>query len=724
VIKPSTIVRQIKSDNEKRLELVIEAAAVGIWDWQLQTEEITFNQRWAEIIGYTTEELSQMNFEIWKDKVHSDDLSGALECIEKHLNGTFDLYSAEIRMRHKEGHYIWVLESGRVVEWDANGLPTRMLGASFDISERKSSEQELIVTSQLLQETQAISKVGGWELNLETGDLYWTDETYRLHDTSPEEFNPSVDAGVSYFLPDSREEISLAIEQAIEHGINYDLELETLTTKGRKIDVRTTCHVTQVNGKSVRLTGIFQDISEQKEIQRKLELTNLNLEEANAALLLSAHYDELTGLPNRILLSDRIQQAMTKSLRHKQSMAVAFIDFDGFKWINDSYGHSVGDQFLRLITQKLKHSLRAGDTLARIGGDEFVAVIEELDSPEDSHAILLRLLEAAANEININGNRLKTTASIGVTFYPENNCSPDQLLRSADQAMYKAKQLGKDCWHIFDTERDFAVKHKREEIERIRQALYNREFVLFYQPKIDLRSKQLVGMEALIRWNHPEQGILPPIAFLPILEHDLLSIELGEWVIHTALEQLESWRSTPLEVPISVNISPMQLQHSDFVLRLEDMLKKFPARNANHLEFEILESSALENIDLASGVITQCKELGVAFSIDDFGTGYSSLSYLKQIPAEYLKIDQSFVRDMLLDADDRTIIKGIIELSKAFKLKVIAEGVETPEHGEELASLGCFLAQGYGIAKPMPASDMLAWVKRWQDNPVLVDGSV
>ena len=410
--------------------------------------------------------------------------------------------------------------------------------------------------------------------------------------------------------------------------------------------------------------------------------------------MLSAHYDELTGLPNRILLSDRIQQAMTKSLRHKQSMAVAFIDFDGFKWINDSYGHSVGDQFLRLITQKLKQSLRAGDTLARIGGDEFVAVIEELDSPEDSHTVLARLLEAAAHEVNINGNRLKTTASIGVTFYPENNCSPDQLLRSADQAMYKAKQLGKDCWHIFDIERDFAVKHKREEIERIRQALYNQEFILFYQPKIDLRSKQLIGMEALIRWNHPEQGILPPIAFLPILEHDLLSIELGEWVIHTALEQLESWRSTPLEVPISVNISPMQLQHSDFVLRLENMLKKFPSRNANHLEFEILESSALEDIDLASGVITQCKELGVTFSIDDFGTGYSSLSYLKQIPAEYLKIDQSFVRDMLLDADDRTIIKGIIELSKAFKLKVIAEGVETPEHGEELASLGCFLAQG------------------------------
>lgn len=714
---------QIKSDNEKRLELVIDAAAVGVWDWEIQTGEVTFNQRWAEISGYTPEELTPMTFEIWKDGVHPDDGPMVLERIEKHLDGTLDFFSAELRIRHKDGGYVWALASGRVVEWDSGGRPIRMLGAYFDITERKASEHELIVASQLLQETQAISNVGGWELNLETGDLYWTDETYRLHDTSPDEFNPTVDAGVSYFLPGSREKISFAIGQAIEHGINYDLELETFTTKGRKIDVRTTCHVTQVNGKSVRLTGIFQDISEQKAIQRKLELTNLNLEKANSALSFSAHYDELTGLPNRTLLSDRMQQAMIKCQRNNQSMAVAFIDLDGFKWINDSYGHSVGDQFLRLITQKLKQSLREGDTLARIGGDEFVAVIDELGLPEDAHKVLWRLLEAAANELNINGNRLKTTASIGVTFYPENNCSPDQLLRSADQAMYKAKQLGKDCWHIFDIQEDVAVKSKIEEIERIRLAFYNEEFVLFYQPKIDLRSKQLIGMEALIRWNHPEQGILPPVVFLPIIEHDLLSIELGEWVIHTALEQLESWRSTSLEVPISVNISPMQLQSSDFVSRLKHILKKFPSRNLNNLEFEILESSALEDIDLAKEVINQCKQLGITFSIDDFGTGYSSLSYLKKIPAEYLKIDQTFVRDMLADADDCTIIKGIIELSKAFNLKVIAEGVETPAHGEVLTELGCFLAQGYGIAKPMSASDMPVWIKRWQDNPVLVDGS-
>ncbi len=713
----------MKSDNEKRLELVIEAAAVGIWDWQVQTGEITFNQRWAEIIGYSVEELMPMAFDTWSSKVHPDDLTLATEVLEKHLRDELDLYSVEIRMLHKNGQYIWILASGRVVEWESNGLPKRMLGTHQDISERKANELDFMITRQLLEESQSIAHVGGWELNLETGHLYWTAETYRLHDTSPDQFDPSVDAGVNYFLPDSREVISLAIDQAINNGIDYDLELESLTIKGRKIDVRTTCHVTQVNGKSVRLTGIFQDISEQKAIQRKLELTNKNLEKANAALLLSAHYDELTGLPNRILLSDRMQQAMTKSSRNNKLIAVAFIDLDGFKGINDSYGHNVGDQFLRMITQKLQMSLRGGDTLARIGGDEFVAVIDELNKPEDSHPALWRLLAAAANEVDVDGHRLKTTASIGVTFYPQINCSPDQLLRQADQAMYKAKQLGKNCWHVFDIEQDSAFKHKLEELDRIRLALHNEEFVLFYQPKIDLRSKQLIGMEALIRWNHPERGILPPVAFLPILEFDVLSIELGEWVIKTALTQLEKWHGTQMDVPISVNISPMQLQHPDFIVRLQEMLVKFPKRNLKNLEFEILESSAIEDIDLASGVIKQCKKLGISFSIDDFGTGYSSLSYLKQISAEYLKIDQSFVRDMLVDADDRTIIKGIIELSKAFNLKVIAEGVETPAHGEELMALGCFLAQGYGIARPMPASDLPNWVKRWQETPVLVDAS-
>ena len=722
--KSSPPTAQSKSDNEERLELVINASGVGVWDWQVQSGDLTFNERWAEIIGFTLEELLPIKFDTWSDNVHPEDLVKANKLLEQHWAGEVDLYEVEARMRHKKGHYVWVLASGKVVEWQEDGQPKRMLGTHLDITDRKERESERTIASQLLNESQKVAKVGGWELNLETGLLYWTAETYRIHEANPDEFDPTVDAGVDYFLPGSREKISAALDQATNHGVGYDLELETLTTQGRKIDVRTTCNVTQKDGATLRLSGIFQDISEQKVVQRKLELSNLNLEKANTALKLSAHYDALTELPNRILLSERMQQAMTRSVRNNQSVAIAFIDLDGFKTINDSYGHSTGDQFLRQIAGHLKLSLREGDTLARIGGDEFVAVLDGLNEHIDSHTILTRMLEAAATELIIDGKPLKVSTSIGVTFYPQNNSSPDQLLRHADHAMYKAKQLGKGRWHVFDIEQDVAVKHRHEEIERLRLALQNEEFTLFYQPKVDLSSNKVIALEALIRWNHPEQGILPPAAFLPVLEHDILSIELGEWVIKTALKQLHRWYSTAMEMPISVNISPLQLQHPDFVSKLDQMLKEFPILSANSLEFEILESSALKDIDRVSAVIKECNQLGIIFSIDDFGTGYSSLTYLKRLPTEYLKIDQSFIREMLIDTDNLTIIQGIIGLAKAFGLKVIAEGVETPAHGEKLLTMGCLLAQGYGIAKPMPANELPGWLEQWNANPKLIDGTL
>jgi EAL domain-containing protein (putative c-di-GMP-specific phosphodiesterase class I) len=309
---------------------------------------------------------------------------------------------------------------------------------------------------------------------------------------------------------------------------------------------------------------------------------------------------------------------------------------------------------------------------------------------------------------------IQVSTSIGVTVYPQDAADADQLIRHADQAMYMAKQAGKNRFHWFDIEHDEAVKTMHESIENVKQGLLRNEFDLYYQPKVNMRTGECIGVEALIRWLHPDRGVLPPALFLPTIENNEFSVELGDWVITHALEQISAWQNQGLSIPISINISAYELQQSDFVERLEHRLKLFPEVDPGMLELEILETSALEDIGQISDIMINSHKLGVRFALDDFGTGYSSLTYLKRLPANSLKIDQSFVRDMIDDKDDLAIVEGVIGLAKAFNRDAIAEGVESSEHGEMLIELGCEYAQGYGIAKPMPAKELSAWLSTWR----------
>ncbi|MBU2876993.1 EAL domain-containing protein [Aliiglaciecola lipolytica] len=429
-----------------------------------------------------------------------------------------------------------------------------------------------------------------------------------------------------------------------------------------------------------------------------------------------AHYDALTNLPNRVLLADRLCQATMQCERRNQSLAVAFMDLDGFKAINDTYGHNVGDELLIAVSQRMKEALREGDTLARIGGDEFIAVMVDLQKFEDTELILKRLLKAASDPVNVGDALMQVSASIGVTLYPHDNVDSDQLIRHADQAMYIAKQAGKNRFHLFDTAEDIALNTQRESIENVHIALQKDEFVLHYQPKVNMRTGEVIGAEALIRWQHRVNGLIPPLAFLPLIEGHVISLKLGEWVIDSALSQIHQWQKIGLDIPISVNISAYQLQQSNFTTRLAALLSAHPEVNPNRLELEILETSALHDTSLVSTTMNTCQELGVRFAIDDFGTGYSSLTYLKRLPAYLIKIDQSFVRDMLEDTDDLAIVQGVVGLANAFQRKVIAEGVESIEHGKALVKLGCELAQGYGIAKPMVAEKIPDWISKWQSE--------
>lgn len=442
------------------------------------------------------------------------------------------------------------------------------------------------------------------------------------------------------------------------------------------------------------------------------------MKEHEAKLQVIAHYDTLTNLPNRSLLADRLSQSMRQSQRHNTSLAVVFLDLDNFKYINDTHGHSVGDELLIIVSQRMQGALREGDTLARIGGDEFVAVLIDLAYIVDCEPIIERLLLAASETIHIDDAELHVSTSIGVTIYPEDNVDADQLMRHADQAMYVAKQTGKNRHKFFDTVQDDAVNTQIARLEAIQSALDNHQFLLHYQPKINMRTGSVIGLEALIRWQHPELGLLQPNDFLSVIENNSLGIKVGEWVIDTALTQISVWQKTGLKLPVStsVNISALQLQQNDFVDSITKLLEAHPDVEPRYLELEILETSALDDVEHVSKVMNSCMALGVNFSLDDFGTGYSSLTYLRRLPAHIIKIDQSFVRDMLHDPDDFAIVEGVIALAKSFKRNVIAEGVETIEHGSALLQMGCELAQGYGIARPMPADDVPLWITTWKPD--------
>ena len=466
--------------------------------------------------------------------------------------------------------------------------------------------------------------------------------------------------------------------------------------------------VHDATGKTINYVALFSDITNIKEHQSELEHM--------------AHFDTLTSLPNRLLLSDRLNQCMRQCQRDGRLLTVVSLDLDNMKTINDNYGHAVGDTLLIEVARRMKSALRERDTLARIGGDEFVAVIVDQQQSADSFPVLERLLQAAAEPIEISvasadGNdtllTLQVSASLGVTFYPQDAVDADQLLRHADQAMFAAKQAGKNRYHLFDIAHDAAIHTLNEMLKGIRAALVQKEFVLYYQPKVNMRTGRVTGVEALIRWQHPTRGLLPPAAFLPAIDNQPVGIEIGEWVIKTALAQVQYWQSQGLDLPVSVNVGADQLQSENFSTRLREFLSDQPEVSPSSLQLEVLETSALDDIAKVSTAMNACRKLGVNFALDDFGTGYSSLTYLRRLPAHTLKIDQSFVRDMLDDQNDLAIVRGVIGLAKAFGREVIAEGVETSAHGQLLLSSGCDLAQGYGIARPMPAAALADWVASW-----------
>lgn len=449
---------------------------------------------------------------------------------------------------------------------------------------------------------------------------------------------------------------------------------------------------------------VFWDVTEKISKEQELEY--------------SAKHDSLTGLPNRFLFNELIQKAMYRCKRKEKLLALLFIDLDGFKTINDSFGHEAGDEVLKTIAGRLETIFRTEDVIARIGGDEFVVAVSELSSENEILTLIDRLLIDIHQPIfyqNEHLHELHISASVGVTFYPqEEDIGSEALLRQSDQAMYQAKLQGKNRYHVFDLHVNSFLKTNQKRIEEIEDAIKNDAFSLFYQPKVDMKEGRVIGFEALLRWQHPEEGLLYPDSFLPLLHHDkTLMVLLGEWVFKTAFRQYALWREKGFSFGLSINMSAHEFKEPKIFTLIQGLLKEY-AINPEAIELEILETSALEDMKKAKEIIQRYKALGLKIALDDFGTGYSTLSYLKELPVDTLKIDKSFVIDMLHDSGSFSILEAAMGLADAFRCDIVAEGVESIEHGTMLVQLGFRYAQGYAIAKAMPAQSVMDWVNHYE----------
>ncbi|MGH8503398.1 MAG: EAL domain-containing protein [Gammaproteobacteria bacterium] len=546
--------------------------------------------------------------------------------------------------------------------------------------------------------------IGSWECDLLTGRVTQSKQMGLMFGKPAGWAHSDLVSWRRLIHPEDRAQTIAQFEGALADGVGYHTEYRVLWEDG--VTVRwlesTVTILRDETGRAVRVVGLDRDITERKQAEARIQsLANYN-------------YDALTGLPNRTLLADLLAQAIAQANRDGHCLAVLFIDLDQFKTINDSLGHLVGDKLLKQVAARLSKCRRRSDFLARLGGDEFLMALSQVKQAQDAAQIAQKIVNTLARPYRTGGHTLNTSCSIGISIYPNDGKDVQTLMRGADMAMYHAKDAGRNHYQFFSTEMDARAAERLAIGNALRQALKREQFVLHYQPYVDLPSGRIAGIEALIRWRHPDLGLLPPARFIPYAEETGIIVQIGQWVLRTACEQMKAWQSEGIApVRLAVNLSARQFRQTDLAQQIATTLKK-TGLAANALELEITESMAMQDPRRTIKLLHELRDMGIGLTIDDFGTGYSSLTYLKAFPIRSLKIDRAFVDGIPSDGNDAAITTATIALAQSLGLSVVAEGVETIAQQAFLTKAGCNQGQGYLFGPPRPASELL--VGRLRDH--------
>ncbi|MBP2229244.1 diguanylate cyclase (GGDEF)-like protein/PAS domain S-box-containing protein [Azospirillum agricola] len=679
--------------SEERYALAAAASNDGLYDWDLVTDRVYYSPRWASLLGFAAGELSDSPQE-WLGRIHPADRSVMLDALEALGRPGDAAFQVEYRMRTADGATRWMACRGIAV-LDPAGTPIRLVGSQADVTDRKTAEQRLRQSEERYALAAAGAADGLWDWQVDSGEIYYSPRWKAMLGYGEAEISGTIAEWFDRVTPSDLDGLRSAINLHLtgeRNHLQHEFRIRRADGDEAWMLVRGLA-VRNEQGSAVRIAGSMTDITARKKAEQQL--------------LFDAFHDPMTGLPNRTLMLDRIGQALDRNKRTgARQFATILIDLDRFKSINDALGTTTGDRLLRIIAKRLDNSRRIGDTLARLSADEFAILLDDIDDAGDALGAAERMAQAISRPVNLDGHDIVLTASIGIALSATGYEKPEDMLRDASLAMYRAKSGGRARIDVFDGNlRRQAMAVMRTEAD-LRTALEQDQLCLHYQPIVSLKTGVIAGFEALMRWNHPDRGLVPPMEFIPLAEESGLILPMGRWALEEATRQLVAWqRQFPRPTPLfmSVNVSPRQFRDDDLAGVVEDLLER-TAIPPSSLKLELTESLLMQDPDKCREVMRRIRAMDVRLSIDDFGTGYSSLAYLHSFPVDTLKIDRTFVKALSSGEGNAAIVQVIATLATILNMDVVAEGVESESEAEYLRDIMCQYAQGYHFARPTPAA--------------------